>query len=161
MIFAMVGTHEQQFDRLLRTLDELDIDEQRIVQYGYSKYEPANCEAYKFLSFDQVKEYMVNAGTIITHAGTGSVMLALSLGKLPIVAPRYRKYREHVDDHQLQMVTTLQQDGLIVPYLDGDSLSERIEEALNHMKSKRRIEPDPRLISELRNIIEACSTKSN
>ncbi|MEH6591221.1 MAG: glycosyltransferase [Halioglobus sp.] len=154
MIFAMTGTHEQQFDRLVKALDNLKTDEPRIVQFGYSEYKPDNCEAYKFLEFEQVKSYMLDADVVITHSGTGSVMLALSLGKLPIVAPRYARLGEHVDDHQLQLVKTLEADGLVVPYYEGDSLEVRIQEALKHEKSTRKIEPDPRLVADIRAIID-------
>lgn len=154
MIFALVGTHEQQFDRLVRALDDLDTDEARIVQYGYSTYRPANCAAHKFLPFDDVRRYMEAADVVITHAGTGSVMFALSLGKRPIVAPRYAKFGEHVDDHQLQLVDSLMEDGLVVPYLDGDSLEQRIEEVKSHEQDNRAIEPDQSLVADLKRIID-------
>ena len=153
MIFTMVGTHEQQFDRLVRAVDTLETDEQRIIQYGYSAYEPVSSEAHEFLPFDEVKRYIQDANVVITHSGTGSVMLALSLGKLPIVAPRYKKYGEHIDNHQLQLVQDLEEDGMVVPYYEGDDLNERINEALDKMDTVRKIEPDPRLVAELNRII--------
>ena len=149
----MVGTHEQQFDRLVRAVDTLETHEQRIIQYGYSTYEPVSSEAHEFLSFDEVKRYIQDANVVITHSGTGSVMLALSLGKLPIVAPRYKKYGEHIDNHQLQLVQDLEEDGMVVPYYEGDDLNERINEALDKMDTVRKIEPDPRLVAELNRII--------
>lgn len=153
MIFTMVGTHEQQFDRLVRSVDLLDTDEQRIIQYGYSTYQPVNAETSEFIPFDEVKRYIQEANIVITHSGTGSVMLSLSLGKLPIVAPRYKKYGEHIDDHQLQLVQDLEADGMVVPYYDGDDLNERINEALEKMESVRKIEPAPELVAELNRII--------
>lgn len=149
----MVGTHEQQFDRLVKALDELDTTEERIVQYGYSGYKPVNCVAHQFLPFEDVRKYMTEASVVITHAGTGSVMFALSLGKRPIVAPRYQKYGEHVDDHQLELVASLDADGLIVPFLDGDSLDTRVQEVLASTQGDRAIEPDHRLVEELQKII--------
>ena len=149
----MVGTHEQQFDRLVQVLDELDTQEERIVQFGYSTYKPAHCQAYQFLPFEEVRKYMTEASVVITHAGTGSVMFALSLGKRPIVAPRYQKYGEHVDDHQLELVASLEGDGLIVPYFDGDRLEDRVQEVLASKQGDRAIEPDPRLVEQLQKII--------
>jgi len=149
----MVGTHEQPFDRLVREIDRLETGERRIIQYGYSTYTPVSSEGSKFLTFDEVRNYIQSADVVITHSGTGSVMLALSLGKLPIVAPRYRKYGEHIDDHQLQLVQGLEEEGMVVPYYDGDDLSERITEVLEQMSKVRQIEPDPRLVAELDRII--------
>ena len=153
MIFAMVGTHEQQFDRMVRAVDELNTDEKRIIQYGYSEYVPVNAEGYKFLDFDDVKNYMLEASAVITHGGTGSVMLALSLGKIPIVAPRYKQHGEHVDNHQIQLIQALVDDGLIIPFYDGDSMQERIQEAESMTSGARKIEPDERLVSALRDYI--------
>lgn len=154
MIFAMVGTHEQPFDRLMLAVEQLRGDEPCIVQYGYSTYIPKNAEAHRFMDFDQVKQCMTEAAIVIIHAGTGSAMLALSLGKFPIVAPRYQRYGEHVDDHQLQLVETLAADGLIVPYLDGGSLDDCVSAVKAKKTSGRRIQPDARLIQELRTIID-------
>lgn len=154
MIFALVGTHEQQFNRLVKMIDELETEERRIIQYGYSNCKIRKAESYKFLSFDEVKKYMQEASVVITHAGTGSVMLALSLGKIPIVVARYKKYGEHIDDHQLQLIETLMDDNLVVPCLDGDSLVSRIEEVNSKMSMARKIEPDMRLISQLKKIID-------
>jgi UDP-N-acetylglucosamine transferase subunit ALG13 len=151
----MVGTHEQQFDRLLKAVDELDTAHHRVVQFGYSQYEFRNCEAYDYLPFEDVKKYILTADVVITHSGTGSVMLAMSLGKKPIVAPRYKYHGEHVDDHQLQLVQKLEVDGLIVPYYDGDQLSERINQALDVGRNVRNIQPDVRLVEDIRTFIDA------
>ena len=50
MIFVTVGTHEQQFDRLIKYVDELNLPEEVIIQRGYSDYIPRNCRAEKLLS---------------------------------------------------------------------------------------------------------------
>lgn len=154
MIFLMVGTHEQQFDRIVKAVDELEAEEQKIIQYGYSSYRPVNSDGHDFLPFDRVKQHMLDASVIITHAGTGSVMLALSLGRRPIVVPRYKRFGEHIDDHQLQLVETLMEDGLIVPLFEGDDLQGRIHEVRSAGKEHRKIEPDSRLVGELRMIID-------
>ena len=44
MIFVTVGTHEQGFDRLIKEIDRLKeqnvIEEDVIIQKGYTEYEP-------------------------------------------------------------------------------------------------------------------------
>ena len=99
---------------------------------------------------------MTDADVVVTHAGTGSVMLALSLGKIPIVAPRYARLGEHVDDHQHQLVEALVESGLVVPWREGESLADRVAEVRSRAQGGRKIEPDPRLVADLRAIIESA-----
>ena len=120
-IFLTVGLHEQPFDRLVKLVDELDAD-QKAIQYGYSKYVPRAADAWQFLDFDQVRDAMVKADVVITHGGTGSIMLALSVGKKPIAVPRYKRFNEHVDDHQEQVVRKMGNLGLVYPFLPGDEI---------------------------------------
>jgi UDP-N-acetylglucosamine transferase subunit ALG13 len=80
-------------------------------------------------------------------------MLSLSLGKKPIVVPRYHRYGEHVDDHQLELVDTLTHHELIIPLFDGDHLSECIELANHRLGEKRWIQPSGALVCELHRII--------
>jgi UDP-N-acetylglucosamine transferase subunit ALG13 len=154
LIFTTVGTHEQQFDRLVKAVDNLDTTHERVVQFGYSTYKTRHCKAEKFLPFEAVRDYILSADVVITHSGTGSVMLALSLGKKPIVAPRYKSLGEHVDDHQLQLAQQLESEDLIVPYYEGDELGARIRQILSGATLSRNIETDVRLIQDLKQYID-------
>ena len=55
-----------------------------------------------------------DADVVVTHAGVGSILMALTLGKLPVVLPRRRARGEHVDDHQLEIAERLEERGLVV-----------------------------------------------
>ena len=61
MIFVTVGTHEQSFNRLLKKIDELKkdgiIQEDVIMQTGFSTYEPKYCECSK-LMVDNALSYL-------------------------------------------------------------------------------------------------------
>ena len=61
MIFVTVGTHEQQFNRLLKKMDELKeqnyINEEIVIQTGYSTYKLKKCTEKKFLSYDEMHKY--------------------------------------------------------------------------------------------------------
>ena len=104
MIFVTVGTHEQQFNRLIKAVDDLFADgtikEEVIIQKGYSDYEPKHCKSYKLISYKDMQKYYDKARVIITHGGPASFMAALEREKTPIVMPRLKKYGEHVNDHQ-------------------------------------------------------------
>ena len=105
MIFVTVGTHEQPFDRLIKYIDRFaeGIDEEVIVQTGVSKYKPANCTWQSFYKQQEVYELIEAARIVITHGGPSSYIDVLQRGKIPIVVPRYHKYGEHFDDHQLSI----------------------------------------------------------
>lgn len=49
-----------------------------------------------------MQKYINDARVIVTHGGPASFIAPLSIGKIPIVVPRLKKYNEHVNDHQLE-----------------------------------------------------------
>lgn len=124
MIFVSVGTHEAPFDRLLRAVAELRLDEELVVQHGPSEIRCAHAtREVDYLPFDEVVELVRRARVVVTHAGVGSVMLALANGKRPVVMARLRSFDEHVDDHQLELTRKLADAGLVDPVDDGITLS--------------------------------------
>lgn len=112
MIFVTVGTHEQQFNRLVKYIDELKgsgkIEEDVVIQTGYSTYEPVNCQWSKFFTYDEMNDYVSKARIIITHGGPSSFIAALQVGKIPIVVPRQTEFDEHVNNHQVDFCEAVQ-----------------------------------------------------
>jgi len=112
MIFVTVGTHEQQFNRLVKYIDELKgsgkIEEDVVIQTGYSTYEPVNCQWSKFFTYDEMNDYVSRARIIITHGGPSSFIAALQVGKIPIVVPRQTEFDEHVNNHQVDFCEAVQ-----------------------------------------------------
>lgn len=117
MIFVCLGTQIFQFDRLTKKLDELVgngvIKEEVFAQIGHTSYFPSNYEYKKFVSKDEFSELQHNANLIIAHGGTGALISASKQGKNIIAVPRLAKYGEHIDDHQLQIVKVLEEEGYI------------------------------------------------
>lgn len=111
MIFVTVGTHEQQFNRLIKYIDvmkkEKIINEEVIMQTGFSTYEPQNCSWNKLYPYEIMNNYVRKARIIITHGGPSSFIMPLQIGKVPIVVPRQFKYEEHVNNHQLDFCKTV------------------------------------------------------
>jgi UDP-N-acetylglucosamine transferase subunit ALG13 len=111
MIFITVGTHEQPFDRLVKEVDRLKrenvIREDVFIQTGYSTYKPQACAYREFIRFDEMMHRIEEADIVITHGGTGSIMLVLYHQKIPVVVPRQKKHREHIDDHQVLFCKTM------------------------------------------------------
>lgn len=106
MIFVTVGTHEQQFNRLIKKIDQLKKDghikDDVFIQTGFSNYIPESCDWKKFLSYEEMIQKIKDAKIVITHGGPSSFILPLQYGKTPIVVPRMKKYDEHVNDHQVE-----------------------------------------------------------
>jgi len=124
MIFVSVGTHETPFDRLLRAVAELDGGEDVVVQHGLSAIRCNSATEFDYLPFDRVLEYVRSARAIVTHAGVGSVMLALANDKRPIVMARRHAFGEAVDDHQVELAARLERAGLVEVVEDSRHLSE-------------------------------------
>lgn len=134
MIFVTVGTHEQQFDRLVKAVDDLKasglINEPVFIQTGYSNYEPTHCGHSQFVPFSEMKTYMRNADVVITHGGPSSFIEAMAAGKVPVVVPRRGDLDEHVNDHQADFVRIVaERQGGIVPVYDVADLPESITRA--------------------------------
>ncbi len=112
MIFVTVGTHEQQFNRLVQYMDELKasgrVTEDVVIQTGYSTFEPEHCTWSKFYPYAEMGKFMDKARIIITHGGPSSFIAALQIGKIPIVVPRQAEFDEHVNNHQVDFCEAVQ-----------------------------------------------------
>lgn len=112
MIFVTVGTHEQQFNRLIECIDVLKKDniikEEVVIQTGFSTYEPMYCTWSKLFSYQEMQKYVNDASIVITHGGPSSFIMPLQVGKIPIVVPRQQVFEEHVNDHQLEFAKAVE-----------------------------------------------------
>ena len=143
MIFVTVGTHVQGFDRLIKEVDSLlmrgEIKEKVVMQIGNTGYEPANSEFFRFLdSNEKIMDYVRKSEMIITHGGAGSIINSLSSGKPTIVVPRYKRFGEHVNDHQLELAKSLEKEGKIISVYNITNLAEAIERARGFKARKVR-----------------------
>lgn len=131
MIFVMLGSQKFQFNRLLKTLDDLIesnvITEEVFAQVGYSDYVPHNFKCRKFFDHKELADIIHKADIIITHGGSGSIIGAVKNGKKTIAVPRKAKYKEHVDDHQIQIIQQFSKQNLICACEDCDQLAEALE----------------------------------
>ena len=131
MIFVTVGTHEQPFNRLIKTVDELRRDgvitEDVIIQIGFSTYEPKYCHWSKLIPYQQMVKNVEDARIVITHGGPASFIMPLRINKTPIVVPRQHQFGEHVNDHQVEFVRSVAaRMGTIIPVEDISKLGENI-----------------------------------
>lgn len=131
MIFVTVGTHEQPFNRLVECVDDLKrdkkIEDEVVVQTGYSTYEPKYCVWQRLYSYQEMVKFVDEARIVITHGGPSSFIMPLQIKKIPIVVPRQYKYNEHVNDHQVNFVREVaRRMGTIIAVEDIGELEENI-----------------------------------
>lgn len=150
MIFVTVGTNEAPFERLLRWIDELAVEEELVVQTGPAVTRPKGARCVPFLPFEDLVDLVRTARTVVTHAGVGSVMVALAEGVRPVVVPRLRRHGEAVDDHQLVFGRKMADIGLAKVADDPRALGRALDTA-------SRLESPPRgeaLARDLRQYME-------
>ena len=127
MIFVTLGTQDKQFLRLLEAVEKLNIDEEIIVQAGSTNFSSNKMKVYQYMDKDTFIKHMEKARIIITHAGVGTIINGLKMHKKMIVAARLKKYNEHVNDHQLQLLDTFAKEGYIIPLTNFDDLDKLID----------------------------------
>lgn len=154
MIFVTVGTNEARFDRLLRAVAAVPAGEPLVVQYGHSTGTLVpHAEHVDFLAFDDLAATIRRARAVVTHAGVGSVLVALANGKRPVVVPRLKAFGEAVDDHQLELGRRLAGAGLVTLVEDPERLGEALDR--DHTAAPFETEATP-LAAELRRFLDSA-----
>ena len=115
MIFVTVGV-QLPFDRLIRAIDVWAGARARsdvVAQVGASSYRPSNIRAKAQLSPDEFRAHVEEAKLVVAHAGMGSIITALEIGKPIIVLPRQAALNEHRNDHQLATARYMEEQNLV------------------------------------------------
>ena len=159
MILVTLGTQDKAFVRLLQDIDkaisEGAIKEKVIVQAGYSitKYQSDNMEMFDLIDREEFNKLVRDCSILITHGGVGSILTGLKAGKKVIATPRLAKYKEHINDHQVQIVNEFSKKGYILAYNEGDDLSEIIKKAKN-FKPEKYVSNTDNLIKIIKDFID-------
>lgn len=136
LIFITLGSQKFQFNRLLQEIDRLVgdkvIKDEVFAQVGYSDYIPKNYRYKEFLDREEFQNIIDKCDIVITHGGTGAIVGSIKKRKKVIAVPRLSKYGEHVDDHQIQIVSEFKKMNMI---LSVDNISE-IKDRLEEIKDK-------------------------
>lgn len=140
MIFISLGTQKFQFNRLLQLMDDLIdhslIEEEVFAQIGNSDYKPRNYSYTSFLSNEEFNQKLEECSLVISHSGVGTILKALNNNKAIIVVPRLAKYKEHVDNHQIEIAEAFAKKNFCLMYEENDKLEDLIKEAKNHTFDK-------------------------
>ncbi|MCX6801592.1 MAG: glycosyltransferase [Candidatus Diapherotrites archaeon] len=142
-IFIALGTHPQQFDRLLEKIDSLaeskKIKAEIFAQTGSSAYEPKNFGSEKFLPPEEFSKEFEKADVIISHGGAGAIINALEFKKPLIIVPRLKKFGEHTDDHQIDLAKAMHERKKAIAVFDLGKLPEAIGKA-EHFRAEKESE---------------------
>lgn len=145
MIFLTVGT-QFPFDRFIRAVDNIFdqglIDEEIFAQIGETSYKPRNFESVASLEKKTFDECFKKASSVMSHAGVGTITVALKNHKPLLVMPRMKRYKEHVNDHQVATAKKFEELGHILAVYDVKDLPNGIRKLKNFIPRERKASPD-------------------
>lgn len=149
MILVTLGTQKEQFTRLLDYIEKSKIKDKIIVQAGHTKYKSKKMEIIDFIPYEKMDQYIDEADIVITHSGTGSVLMPLKKGKKVIVCARLSKYEEHVDDHQVELLEVFKEEGYVLELSEENNLDEIIDD-IKKFKPKKYTSNTENFIEQLK-----------
>ncbi len=132
MVLVTLGTQNNSFHRLLeevqKCIDNKVIDEEVVVQAGATRFKSKDMKIFKLVPTEELNKYVEEASYIITHGGVGSIVTGIKAGKKVIAVPRYHKFSEHINDHQMQIIETFDGQGFIKGIQRVEDLEKAIKE---------------------------------
>ena len=136
MILVTLGTQDKKFYRLLdiiqKEVDKGNIKDEVIVQAGFSSdYKSKNMKIFDLIPLKKFDKLVKECDILITHGGVGSIITGLKYNKKVIALPRLKKYKEHTNDHQVQIVNNFTNNGYILSISEDGNL----EDVLKKIKS--------------------------
>jgi len=140
MIFVTLGTNDKNFDRLLEAIDREikkgNIKQKVIVQSGCTNFKSDRMEIFDLIPKKDFEKLMKKCDFLITHGGVGSILTGLSYGKKVIAAARLSKYKEHINDHQVEIVGDFVKKGYILELKDFSQLDKLLKEVKKFKPNK-------------------------
>ncbi|MGI3212803.1 glycosyltransferase [Roseovarius tibetensis] len=149
MIFLTTGT-QLPFDRLVRAVDEW-LDGAASSHEVCAQVLPPPRDAYVPRHFKTVArfspaEYAAafdRADLVVSHAGMGTILTALTEGKRICIMPRQMRYGEHRNDHQLSTAERLGAHPGLFTARDEHDLPSCLDTALQMDRAARDLAVDP------------------
>ncbi len=157
MILVSVGS-QAPFDRLIRAVDTWAISRKRsdvFAQIAKGTYHPQYIKFTEFVDPSEFKHLVSEAQILVAHAGMGSILTAMELGKPLVVMPRRACFRETRNDHQVAAAKHFGELGSVIVADDEEGLPEKLDYALTTSETDR-ISPvaSPHLIATIKDFIE-------
>jgi len=158
-LFVTVGTHTQQFNRLMKEVDRLAgegrIDAKITAQTGNCTYLPENFRYVRFMGDEEYEAAISKADIIISHAGAGSIINSLRNRKPLIIVPRLVEFGEHTNSHQADLAKFLHERKKAIACMDIGELEKALGLA---SKFSPAIDSDrEKLVKALNNYLETVA----
>ena len=157
MILVTLGTQDKTFVRLLDEIDKLInkgiIQDKVIVQAGFTKYSSDNMEIFDLIPQDEFNNLMSKADFVITHGGVGNIISALEKNKKVIAVPRLAKYKEHINDHQTQIIAKFNALGYIIGLQDVDELDMALKK-VKKFKPQKFVHDNSKMLNLVSQLID-------
>lgn len=157
MILVTLGTQDKTFVRLLDEIDKLInkgiIQDKVIVQAGFTKYSSDNMEIFDLIPQDEFNNLMSKADLVITHGGVGNIISALEKNKKVIAVPRLAKYKEHINDHQTQIIAKFSALGYIIGLQDVDELDMALKK-VKKFKPQKFVHDNSKMLNLVSQLID-------
>ena len=148
------------FDRMIRTVDAWAgrSGGEAFAQIGPGEYVPQHMRWTRTLPADECTAYIRQAQAVVAHAGMGSILTALQLGKPIVVLPRRASLGEHRNDHQLTTAKHFQEQGRIQVAFTEAELELQLER-IKTLQPSARISnsASPALIGALRDFVRGTA----
>lgn len=157
-IFVAVGT-QLPFDRLVRTIDDWAGRAGRtgiFAQIANSTFLPKNIEYSAFVPPKRFRQLTEEADVVIAHAGMGTIITALELGRPVLVMPRLARLQEQRNDHQLASARAFLKHGRIAVAWDERELLARLE-TIDDLVAEGGVLPkaaNPALVGTIRDFLD-------
>lgn len=152
-IFVSVGTQDKPFARLLKEIDSSAVQADYLVQCGCTPWVSERMKIQPYFTKEEFNQALETCDILVCHGGVGTLMQGLHLGKKIIAMPRLKKYGEHQNDHQLQIVDSFAQSAYLLKWDEGVSFAEMIEKA-NCFLAEKVPANQENFIHQLRNYLQ-------
>jgi UDP-N-acetylglucosamine transferase subunit ALG13 len=137
-----------------KQIDNKVINEKVIVQAGIShNFKSKDMEIFDLIPMEEFDRLISECDILITHGGVGSIIAGIKNNKKVIAAARLEKYKEHTNDHQLQIIENFSNDGYILGLDNFDELDKVLEKA-KKFKPKKYISNTDKMIKIIEDFID-------
>ena len=92
---------------------------------------------FSMLKPEEIKKYIIDSSFVITHAGVGTIMECVEHNKEIVVLPRKEEYEEHVNNHQEEIASEMEKNGLLKKVDTYDKLKEVVIEIIRNRNNKK------------------------
>jgi anti-anti-sigma factor len=124
MLLITVGTEQYQFNALMHWIELLIkyqlINEDVLVQYGFSTHFPDGSTAYRNLSEQEFLNFVDRASLIISHCDENTALLLEDKDTPYVLVPRLHRFREYIDNRQMEVADEFEHKGVAIARSPGD-----------------------------------------